>query len=182
MASADDINNSIIAVDNDVKQLHTDITELKASVDAVNNTLQSGFTQLDNTLQAGFSQLVTLGTYTDQALYEISQQNHTIICILEHISKQTCELVNEGATQIRLQEVIEDSAEALAALYAATHAEAALERERERKLKHQIEECCPPPKPEPPCKYEACREPKEIGPPPQVEPPKPPRPGGRQRA
>jgi uncharacterized protein (DUF3084 family) len=177
MASSDQINNNIAAVDNDVKQLHTDIGDLKTSIDAVNSTLQSGFSQLNNTLQAGFSQLVSLGSYTNQALYQISQQNDTIICILEHISKQTCELVNEGATQIRLQEAIEDSANVLSDLYAATHAEAALERERERKLKHQIEECCPPPKPEPPCKYEPCREPKKLNPPPEVQPPKPPRPG-----
>ena len=43
------------------------------------------------TLTNGFNQLVTLGQYTNQALYQNDQQNDTIICLLEHISKNTCD-------------------------------------------------------------------------------------------
>ena len=47
--------------------------------------------------------MVTLGEYTNQALFQNAKQNDTIICILEHISKNTCELLNQSVIQTRLQ-------------------------------------------------------------------------------
>jgi hypothetical protein len=55
----------------------------------------------------------------------------------------------------------------LAAL--AVHAEATLTRQREEALRKQIEECCPPEVPPPPCDYTACPAPKPLGDPPKVD-------------
>jgi hypothetical protein len=146
---------------------------LKTAVDAVRVAVQ----HVDTTLQWGFGQLITIGNYTNQALYHNNEQNDTIICILEHISKNTCELLNEAHTQTGLQTVIKDNTTVLADLYAATHADAALARQRLEALRKQIEECCPPEVPPPPCDYERCPKPERQGRPPQVDP----RPPGQGR-
>jgi hypothetical protein len=139
---------------------------LKTATDAVRGAVE----QVQQTLKSGFTKLVTIGNYTNQALFHNAQQNDTIICILEHISKNTCELLNEAHIQTRLQTSINANTTLLAELYAVTHAEAALIRERELALKRQIEECCPPPVPPPPCGYERCEAPRPLREPPKVEP------------
>jgi hypothetical protein len=130
--------------------------------------LTAAVNQVNNTLNTGFGQLVTLGQYADLALSQNAKQNDTIICILEHISKNTCALLNQSVIQTRLQTEIETDLDALEAMYETVHAAAALERERLRALKQQVEKCCPPPQPEVPCKYTPCPAPKPIGDPPNV--------------
>jgi hypothetical protein len=120
--------------------------------------------------------LVTLGQYTNLALSQNAKQNDTIICILEHISKTTCELLNQSVVQTRLQTEMQTDVDALEAMYETAHADAALERERLRALKQQIEKCCPPPQPEVPCKYAPCPAPTSLPEPPNInviERPKP---------
>ena len=84
----------------------------------------------NTTLNWGFGQLITIGNYTNQALAQNAAQNDTMICILEHISKNTCLLLNEAHEQTGLQRGIQESTKLVADLYAATHAEAALTRPR----------------------------------------------------
>jgi hypothetical protein len=139
--------------------------------------LTASVNQVNATLTTGFGHLVTLGQYTDLALSQNAKQNDTIICILEHISKNTCELLNQSVTQTKLQTEMQTDLDALEAMYETAHADAALERERLRALKQQIEECCPPPEPEAPCKYAPCPAPKPLPDPPiidRIERPKPP--------
>jgi hypothetical protein len=113
--------------------------------------------------------LVTLGQYTDLALSQNAKQNDTIICILEHISKNTCELLNQSVVQTKLQTEMQTDLDALEAMYETVHADAALERERLSALKQQIEECCPPPQPEAACKYAPCPAPKPLPDPPNID-------------
>jgi hypothetical protein len=131
------------------------------------NQLQAANSKLD-TLNAQFSQLLTLTAYTTQALFQNAQQNDTIICILEKISKQTCELLNQSCLQTPLQKTIQTNTTALAELFAATHAEAALIRDREQALRNEIEKCCPPKPPEPCCHYETCPAPGPLPEPPPI--------------
>jgi hypothetical protein len=121
--------------------------------------------------------VVTLGQYTNLALSQNAKQNDTIICILEYISKNTCGLLNQSVMQTKLQTEMQTDMDALEAMYETAHADAALVRERLRALKQQIEECCPPPEPEAPCKYAPCPAPKPLPDPPiidRIERPKPP--------
>ena len=164
MPSADDLFNQLVAANNRLEQIKTDLVNVKNSTDAV----QVAVTQVNSTLTNGFNQLVTIGNYTNQALSQNAKQNDTIICILEHISKNTCALLNESAIQTMLQTDMRKGVAALADMYATVHAEAALERERLLALKKQIEECCPPPKPQPPCNYAPCPAPPPLGDPPGI--------------
>ncbi len=157
MPSADDLFNQLVAANNRLEDIKGDLVDVKGAVNAVNATLTHGF-----------SQLVTLGQYTNQALYQNDQQNDTIICLLEHISKNTCALLNEAALQTAAQLDMERDMNALESMFATVHAGAALEAKRLHALKEQIEKCCPPEKPRPPCEFEACPAPKPIGPPPQL--------------
>ncbi|HEY7153615.1 MAG TPA: hypothetical protein VH575_06630 [Gemmataceae bacterium] len=131
------------------------------------NQLQAANSKLD-TLNAQFSQLLTLTAYTTQALFQNALQNDTIICVLEKISKQTCELLNQSCLQTPLQRTIQKNSTTLAELFAATHAEAALIREREQVLREEIEKCCPPKPVEPCCHYETCPAPGPIPEPPPI--------------
>jgi hypothetical protein len=139
--------------------------------------LTAAVNQVNATLTTGLGHLVTLGQYADLALSHNAKQNDTIICILEHISKNTCELLNQSVTQTKLQTEMQTDLDALEAMYETAHADAALERERLQALKKQIEECCPPPEPEAPCKYAPCPVPKPLPDPPvidRIERPAPP--------
>jgi hypothetical protein len=166
MPSADDLFNQLVAANDRLEAVKANLLDVKAATDAVKGAVD----QVNGTLTSGFGQLVVLGEYANEALSQNAKQNDTIICILEHIAKNTCELLNQSVIQTRLQTEVDKNMAALADMYKTVHAEAALERERLEALKRQIEECCPPPQPEPPCHYEPCPAPKSIGEPPSVRP------------
>lgn len=160
MASADEFK----ALLTDIKGiLTTKLDALNASIQQVNASTQ----QVNATLTTGFGQLLVQASYTNQALFHNVQQNDTMICILEHISRNTCAILNEVHTHTGLQRSMEKNLTSLSDLYGTVHPEATLAREKMEKLKAQIEECCPPPKPVLPCSYERCPAPGEL--------PKPPR-------
>jgi hypothetical protein len=183
MASAQDVLNAINAANGKLDTVHGDLTGVNGRLDGANTRLDDIKGKLDavvksvqdvnTTLSWGFGALITIGNYTNQALAQNAAQNDTMICILEHISKNTCLLLDEAHEQTGLQRTMRDSTKLLADLYAATHAEAALTRQREEALRKQIEECCPPQVPPPPCTYEACPAPKPLGQPPTVDPQQP---------
>jgi len=151
MASADDFFQQLKQANDKL----SDLAPLRADVE-----------QLSNIVSSGLTQLTTLVTYEAQALYQNALQNATIICILEKISKQTCELLNQACLQTALQVQIQKSTAAIADIVAAAHPEAALIREREQALRSELEKCCPPPPPKPCCHYVPCQAPPQIDPPP----------------
>jgi len=168
----DAITTRIDGTNTRLDTVNNKLDALKASTDAVRAAVE----QVDKTLQWGFTELITLGIYTNQALAQNAKQNDTMICILEHISQNTCSLLNESHLQTGLQTNINKNTTLLADLYAATHADAALTRERMEELRKQIEVCCPPRLPEPVCGYVPCDKPDRLGDPPRVDP-QPPREG-----
>jgi len=135
------------------------LVTLGAKLDALNATSQA--------ILADDDQIVKLMAYADAALYQNDLQNATIICLLEQISKNTCDLVNQATVQTRLQENIEKNTMRMAAILASTHPEAALALEREEALRRDLEKCCPPPTAPQACTQTPCERPqKQIGPPP----------------
>ncbi len=181
MASLNDVFTELQQVNSGVQTLHTDLqqvsTELQTvhnDVGAVNATLVKGFADTVNTLNAGFTTMsqglqgiISLQVFANQLLEYHTKQNDTIICVLEHISENTCDLVNQAHLQTASQTSIRDSAATVAQLLKTVHADAALELERLEKLRQQIEACCPPPRPEPVCTYEPCEKSEFRGEPPQ---------------
>ena len=154
MPSVDDVYNQLVTANTNLQTLHND-------VQTVNSTLLTGF-----------GDLVTIGNYTNQALAHISQQDDTIICILEKISNNTCAILNEAHAQTELQTTIAAGVSSLVDMYETVNPGAALERERLAKLQAEIEACCPPPQEPPPCSYTPCPEVGRLEPPPKVTPPK----------
>jgi hypothetical protein len=142
--------------------------QLKQCNDKLNDLapLRADVEQLANSLSASLTQLTILSTYEAQALYQNALQNATIICILEKISKQTCDLLNQACLQTAFQKEITKNIAAIAEIVAMVHPETALMREREQALRMQLEKCCPPPQPEPCCQYAPCPAPQQIAPPP----------------
>ena len=181
MPSAQDIldsingaNSRLDTVNKKLDSANSTLTDMDGKLDAIRAAILSvdaDIQKVQALLQWGFSQLITLGQYTNQALYENDQQNQTMVCILEHISQNTCALLNEAHIQTGLQTAIRQFTGNLNELYAATHAAAELAREREAALRHKIEECCPPKAPEPVCTYAPCPAPPPLREqPPQVQP------------
>jgi len=171
MASVDEVYDRIKEIKQNLDTTNGKLDDLKASVDAVKTAtdgVHSAVDQVNNTLASNLKILVALGQYTNEALFQNAQQNDTMICILEHISKNSCLLLDEAHVQTELQTVIKRNTTALSDLYAATHPEAALARERLEALRKQIEECCPPKPAEPICRYEPCPAPRPLREPPQA--------------
>jgi len=169
MPSADDLFNQLIAANTRLEEIKGRLLDIKTATDGVKTAVN----QVNTTLTGGFGELINLGQYTNEALAQNSKQNDTIICILEHISKHTCELLNQSVIQTRLQTEMQKDIDALEVMYESVHADAALERGRLLALKRQVEACCPPPKPEVPCRYTPCPAPPPLRDPPK-RPPQPP--------
>jgi chaperonin cofactor prefoldin len=163
MPTVDDVYNKVVEVNTHLVEVRTSVDNVKTSVDATKNAVN----QVNTTLLNGFSQLVALGQYTNLALSQNAKQNDTIICILEHISQNTCGLLNQSVVQTRLQTEMEKDLDALESMYETVNGAAALERERLEALKRQIEACCPPRQPDPPCHYTPCPAPAKLPDPPK---------------
>jgi hypothetical protein len=175
-----DANGHLVAIDGDLQTINTSMQAVNTSVQAVDADVNG----ITTAIQTGFSQLGSLVNYTDQlVLYEIEQnkytdqllvyqieQNDTIICYLAKIALQTCALLNEAARQTAAQEAMRTDLANLTQLYELANPAAAVEQDRLEELKAQIEKCCPPPRPEPPCKFEKCDQPRELPKPPGALP------------
>jgi hypothetical protein len=95
MPSADDLFNQVVAANNRLEAIKGELLDIKAATDAVKIAVN----QVNGTLTSGFDQLVMLGQYNNAALSQNAKQNDTIICILEHISENTCELLNRSVVR-----------------------------------------------------------------------------------
>lgn len=155
MASLDDAFNQLKIANQHLTAVDNDLHTLNASVKVVGTDAQA----TTAAVQTGFSELYSLVNYTDQLLqYEIAQ-NNTIICYLGKIAQQTCALLNEAALQTAAQQAMRADIHDLKQLYELANPAAAVEQHRLDELKAQVEKCCPPPVPEPPCKFQTCDEP-----------------------
>jgi hypothetical protein len=173
----DDVKGKLDAVNTGLGIIEGKLDSVDASVKQVGADVQ----QVQQLLLWGFEQLVTIGQYTNRALFQNDNQNDTMICILQRIAVNTCGIWNEAHSQTELQRSIDDDARKLALLYAATHGSAALTLEREEALQRQIEACCPPKAPELVCVESPCPAPAPfdeqppVTEPPPAGPPPPPR-------
>jgi hypothetical protein len=176
------VNGRLEDVKGKLDTTNNDLNDIKGKLDTINNrldTLNSSVKAVDSDIKIvqqlltwGFEQLITLGQYTNQALFHNDQQNDTMICQLQQISVNTCGIWNEAHLQTGLQTSIQHSAKKLADLFAATHAEAELAREERERLQREIEKCCPPPQPQPVCVEPPCPVPPPFTQqPPQTDPP-----------
>src|SRR5579863_1702582 len=127
MATAGDIYNEIKGAHDELKGVNARLDDVKAKLDAVEgkldniesavNAVQAEIANVNNTLQSGFAQLITLGQYTNLALAQNDKQNDTMICLLQQISQNTCQILNEAHMQTGLQTSMQKSAKEMVYLY-----------------------------------------------------------------
>jgi hypothetical protein len=96
MPSIDDVFTQLLETNTHLQQLHTDLVGVTAATDAVKGSVDQVVT---NT-----AEIVVLEKYATQALNQLSQQADTIICILEHVSKNTCSLVMRPTSRLTLRQ------------------------------------------------------------------------------
>src|ERR1700738_275527 len=114
------------------------------------------YTDVLNALLKSLQSVSALQGFQNDVLSQTLNQSETIVCILERISKQTCESLNQIHSQTRLQESMQASLNTLVELFKSAHPEAALELARLAKIREQLLACCPPKEKEPVCVYEPC--------------------------
>jgi hypothetical protein len=180
MPSINDVFNELQQANGNLQQIHTDIVDLATRTDNVadavaqaETTLHSDLVQannrLDGLVQIG-STLIGLQTYANRALYHHSLQTDTVICLLDRIAREACEIQNEAHVQTGLQLSMAHDQARLRALYEHEHAAATLQQTRIEELRTEIQACCPPEEPEPACEFEPCPTPPRIDPPPNDGP------------
>jgi hypothetical protein len=169
MASIDDCYNQLVAANGELSQIDQGIQTVNTSLQTVDTDVQA----TTAAVQAGFSQLYAIANYTNQLLLYQIQQNDTMVCYLEKITRQTCALLNEAALQTTAQQAMREDLDDLRQLYELANPAAAVEQHRLEALKAQVEKCCPPPVPTPPCKFEPCKQPGDVPPPPRSPEPPP---------
>ncbi len=175
MPSAGDFYDRIVEVRDNTKDIKDKLDTTNAHLATIEGKLDAIDADIKNVQQLllwGFQQLITIGNYTNLALFHNDQQNDTMICQLQQIAENTCCTCNEAHIQTGLQQEMQAAMRKLADLYAATHGDAALTLEREAELRKQIETCCPPEPPKPACVEKPCPKPEPFDKkPPKTEPP-----------
>lgn len=162
MATLNDFFNELQQVNGNLQQLHNDAVAetaatnaVRTSVDQTNVTLAAGLAAMSQGLQA----LADLQVETNRFLAHKVRQEATIICILEKVSRNTCELLNEASSQTGIQSVIRDATDELRQLSESANPSAAVEFSRLKKIQTELAVCCPSETPPPACTYEPCPSP-----------------------
>lgn len=152
--------------------MHNDAVELKqccASTGERLDTVAATLVEIRDAVSTGLTAVAAAlqGVQTRQDLanrisvHQVAQLD-TVICILEHISANTCETVNQGAQEVDAQIRIARSVDELEHMIATAAPAAALELERARVERARLEECCPSPPPRRPCDYSPCPTPEPL--------------------
>jgi hypothetical protein len=171
---AQQINANLATLHNDLTALSnkSDLTNVRLNnlttltvetndwLEDLRQTVNSGFLAM----AAAFAGVIARQDITNQLLHHQTEQQKTIICILEHISQNTCSLLNYAAEQTDVQKAIAANTKALQHMYATANPGAALDYERHVADRKRLEECCPPEPRQPDCIYEPCSVPKDIEP------------------
>jgi hypothetical protein len=174
MASINDVFTQLQIANNTLTQLHADnVAEINA-VNQVNSSIGTGFAQTLNAMTV----LAQIEEAMARLLFHLTQQTDTMICALEHISRNTCEILTQTTIQTRLQTQMAGNLEALKELTELAYPAAAVEHAKLAKLQAEIERCCPPEVPPPACTYEPCPAPRPIPMPDLPQIPDRPRPPG----
>lgn len=162
MASINDVFNALNDIKGKLDQLHADELNEGAKIDATNGKLdavQQTITDVGTAINGRLDKVINEEQLANALLLHLTTQGQTIICALEHISANTCTLVNLADAQLRVARLTQASARTTAEILLTSHPEAALELRRRDELAQKIDECCPP-EPEPaPCDYKPCEDP-----------------------
>jgi hypothetical protein len=168
-----DVFDQLVLANGKLDQLSVSTSGQANAISQLDSDVTRGFNDTVNAL----NRIAAIETAAVKMLFHLTQQADTMICALEHISRNTCEMLNQVTIQTQLQTRIRDDADVLRDIEESSHPEGALLQQRLAALHEQIERCCPPEKPEPACTYEPCPRPHQVGMPelPQIHQSEPPR-------
>ena len=146
-----DVFNQLILVNGKLDQVNLNTTLIAD----LNASINSGFNDTVNALNV----LTQVNIEAVKLLYHQTRQGDTMICALEHISKNTCEILTQVTVQTALQARLREDMDSLRYLQESVHPAAAIERQRHAELQAKIEKCCPPEQSKPACSYMPCDKP-----------------------
>ena len=133
MASIDDVFHQLQAVNTNLSTLHADgiaetnaTNQVKSSVDTVDADVKSGFNATVN----GLTTIALIDIEAVKLLFHLTQQNDTIICTLENISRNTCAMLTQLTMQTQPQKRMADDLDVVRAMAEAQQPAALLERAR----------------------------------------------------
>jgi hypothetical protein len=153
---ADQIDASLNQLNATTSDISSDTTAIRTELSQVDDHLQSGVAVLGAGLFAILEQERRANSI---ALHQVAQ-NNTIICWLDNVAELLCGMTRKMTRQIELQDSLVTSLDRLEGIAELVHSREAVEFDRERKLKEEIERCCPPEETPPePCP-EPCRSPR----------------------
>jgi ABC-type transporter Mla subunit MlaD len=166
MPSLGDFYDRLGEVNNHVGDMDTELTTLDTHVQQTNTqlgTIEGTLTSIAGTLTSIDGDIQQMSQSMTTLLTRVVAQNDTIICILEHISRNTCSLVNAAALELRALQSVEVSARELDSMTKTVHPDAALVLARDEAARLELEKCCPPKHIEAPCHYQPCEQPEKPG-------------------
>jgi hypothetical protein len=154
-----DVFNQLVLVNGKLDQIDTNTFGQAAAINNLDGDVNKGFKATVDALKT----LALLDIEAIKLIFHLTQQTDTMICALEHISKNTCELVTQSTLQTQLQTRMRDDIEVMRLVAESGNPAAALELQRLAALRAQVEKCCPSERPPRACNYEPCPQPKRIG-------------------
>ncbi|MDQ3668007.1 MAG: hypothetical protein M3410_15825 [Acidobacteriota bacterium] len=166
MASISDVFDALNDIKGKLDQLHVDGTNNGLKIDATNvelDTVNAKLDVLDQTVtnvgaavDARFNQVLQQQQLSNQLVHHLTRQQETVICILEHISRNTCELVNLETKDLKATLAIQEHSRITAGILRGAYPNAALDLANRDELERKIEECCPDKPDRTPCQYRPC--------------------------
>jgi uncharacterized phage infection (PIP) family protein YhgE len=155
-ALLEDVKNNTLGTSNNTATIIQQLNQLDIKVAQVNNTAQTGFTNLAQ----GLGILIQLQAQNNDLLASNNKQNVTIICWLDHIAHVLCDIKHNTDMEIKLQREISATLTHLDDILELVHAHEAMEVMNNNDLKKRLEECCPKEEPAPqPC-FKDCESPR----------------------
>jgi hypothetical protein len=157
-ALLEDLKTNTLQTSNNTGTIINQLTQLDIKVGQVNNTAQSGFTNLAQ----GLAVLIQLQIQNNNLLADNNKQNTTIICWLDHIAHVVCDIKHNTDTEVKLQTEMAATLSHLDDVMELVHAREAMEIKNQYEMEKRLEECCPKEEPAPqPC-FKDCESPKLL--------------------
>jgi len=151
-----DVFNQLVLVNGKLDNIDTNTFGQANAINILDADVNKGFKATVDILKT----VAQVEVETLKLIFHLTQQTDTMICALEHIAKNTCEILTQVTIQTGLQTRILDDADLLRAIAESAYPGAALEQQRLATLRSEIERCCPPEDPRPACSYQPCFQPK----------------------
>lgn len=152
------LHNDIVALEACCQEVVAGVDELATQTVETNDWLES----IREVLVDGFEAMTRQSHITHELLFHSIRQREAQICQLEQIAGRLCRLLNIAAQQeLHLDGVAREVPTIVNLLEHAAPA-AALAVGEHRRLRNEVEACCPPPAHDPECRHDSCDAPGEI--------------------